>query len=140
MKSTVRALSLGASLAIVSVAAPSAMALDPIWSGEWFGAYKCGQGVTQMTLNIEAESDGRMSARFDFSSPSTSESLPSWTPLGSFSMEGNFTGDNFRLKATSWIKQAYGYSPVDLSGSMVSAGEIQASVSGCGSITMRRWQ
>lgn len=139
MDRLLRRLSIGTMLALTVVAAPPAMAADPTWTGEWFGAYNCGDGVIQMTLNIEADTDGRMRARFDFSAPSSSDQLPAWAPLGSFSMQGSFTGDDFQLKAGTWIRPAFGYEPVDLAGRMT-AGEISARIVGysCTPLKLRR--
>lgn len=138
-----RRLFLLAGLAPALFATPAPAQIAPTaWNGQWNGAYNCGDGVIQLALTIESSPDGQATALYEFSAPDPRGTATGrWVPLGSFSMSGRIEPNGrFLLKAGSWIKPAYRFDTVDLSGTMNAAGEMQASIlrASCSSVRLRR--
>jgi len=84
-------------------------------SGTWEGYYVCGQGYTALTLDVQAEKNGLMSATFAFSpTPQNPTVLP-----GSYKMQGGFDVDgHITLTPSKWIKRPRGYYWVGMKGSI----------------------
>jgi hypothetical protein len=139
----IRACLTSSSLAALLVAAPASAQTSPnLWNGVWRGAYNCGDGIIQMQLSIETDESGMASALFEFAAPDERGTATGpWVPLGSFTMSGQIGDDgSFSLRPGSWVKPAYRFDTVGLSGQMVHAGEVQASIVGasCSTLRLRR--
>ncbi|MFF3327000.1 serine/threonine protein kinase [Streptomyces sp. NPDC002889] len=79
-------------------------------TGRWLGSYVCNQGITGLSLTIEDEGDGDVSAVFSFF-PDPSNPL---VPRGSFAMSGTYVEGELTLDADYWIEQPPDYLTVDL--------------------------
>jgi hypothetical protein len=101
--------------------APSVKSLN----GTWVGTYTCAQGLTNLRLVIDAESQNQVNAVFNFSANNTNPSVPS----GSFRMVGTYKNSNspikgglLELRGTTWIKRPKNYVPVNLSANVAPSG------------------
>lgn len=82
-------------------------------SGQWLGAFTCGDGLTGLTLDIGAPLGEHVPATFSF------YALPSnpGVPNGRFWMGGSFTGnERLVLTAGGWLQQPAGFELLDLDG------------------------
>ncbi|MFD7614739.1 serine/threonine-protein kinase [Streptomyces sp. NPDC059828] len=79
-------------------------------AGSWLGTYVCNQGITGLSLTIEDEGGGVVSALFRFF-PDPSNPL---VPRGSFAMRGTFLDGELALRGAYWIEQPPGFLMVDL--------------------------
>lgn len=80
--------------------------------GEWYGRYRCTQGASAGRLTIEAVpgSSTQVTAVFRFGESIINDNVES----GSYRMTGEVTDAQITLTAGEWIKQAPGYTTVDL--------------------------
>lgn len=78
---------------------------DPWYVGTWKGGYGCNQGLTGLTLTVEDEGDGQVSATFEFYAHPDNPGVPS----GSFSMTGTYEAGRLSLQGEEWIEQPEGY-------------------------------
>ena len=81
----------------------------------WIGSYRCAQGVTALTLAIDAQSSGEALAVFEFGALVDNPDVPG----GSYRMRGRIdmqqTGElRVRLAPERWITQPDGYEMVSL--------------------------
>lgn len=84
-------------------------------NGKWIGKYECGQGETGLTLTIEGQSSGNVSAVFHFYAIPENPNVPT----GRYSMEGVFTAKHLLvLNATenAWIERPLGWGTVNIEG------------------------
>ena len=90
-------------------------------TGRWHGEYVCAQGLTRLTLDIDAEDPFNIDAIFRFREHEDNPGVPS----GSFAMEGSFDAATgaLDLDATDWINQPTNFLTVDLSGLLSSREE-----------------
>ena len=79
-------------------------------SGTWRGTYKCGQGITGMTLILNLVGSD-VSAVFNFYPVNSNPNVPS----GSFELLGTIYGNQITLKKHRWISRPQGYNMLDLS-------------------------
>lgn len=79
-------------------------------TGRWLGSYVCNQGITGLSLTVEDEGGGDVSAVFSFF-PAPSNPL---VPRGSFAMSGIYQDGRLALNATDWIVQPPDYLMVNL--------------------------
>lgn len=80
-------------------------------SGDYVGTYKCGQGITGLTLSIRKQNNAsKFEAEFKFYPVKLNPNVPS----GSYLMRGVITGQKIKLKGTEWINQPLGYDMVDI--------------------------
>jgi hypothetical protein len=82
-------------------------------SGQWLGAYTCGEGLIGLTLDIGEPLGEHVPATFSF------YALPSNPGVanGRFWMGGSFTGnERLSLAAGGWLQQPPGYELLDLDG------------------------
>ncbi|MEU2158036.1 serine/threonine-protein kinase [Streptomyces sp. NPDC019396] len=79
-------------------------------AGSWLGTYVCNQGITGLSLTIEDDGGGVVSAVFSFF-PDPSNPL---VPRGSFAMSGTFLDGELALRGAYWIEQPPGFLMVDL--------------------------
>ncbi|MFE3328950.1 serine/threonine-protein kinase [Streptomyces sp. NPDC059176] len=79
-------------------------------TGRWLGSYVCNQGITGLSLNVEDEGGGDVSAVFSFF-PAPSNPL---VPRGSFAMSGTYRNGRLVLDATHWIVRPPDYLMVNL--------------------------
>lgn len=93
-------------------------------NGTWEGSYTCSQGLTTLTLVIEAESTTNIDAVFLFSEHPRNLGVPS----GRFRMIGNLEvfdspdiPDLLTLEGTTWLNRPSGYSTVNLTGDVSSS-------------------
>ncbi|MFE7773283.1 serine/threonine-protein kinase [Streptomyces sp. NPDC057445] len=70
-------------------------------TGRWLGSYVCNQGITGLSLTIEDQGDGDVSAVFSFF-PAPSNPL---VPRGSFAMTGTYLDGELSLAGDYWIEQ-----------------------------------
>jgi hypothetical protein len=82
---------------------------DMWYVGAWKGAYGCAQGVTGLTLTIDAAGDGQVGATYEFYAVPENPGVPS----GSFRMTGTYDGGKLALQGSEWIEQPPGYLMVD---------------------------
>ncbi len=78
---------------------------DPWYVGTWRGAYGCNQGVTGLTLTIEGQDPGHVSATYEFYAVPDNPGVPD----GSFRMTGTYDGGRLALQGSEWIEQPPGY-------------------------------
>ena len=78
-------------------------------SGTWKGTYVCAQGVTGLTLVVEA-AKGTATATFSFYPVAVNPGVPH----GSFAMTGTYTSRSLDLVPDHWIKRPAGYVMIDL--------------------------
>lgn len=85
-------------------------------TGNWEGTYYCGQGVTNLILELSQSGSSEISAVFRFSANAGNPSVPS----GSYRMVGTYdvTTRKITLRATDWINQPPGYYAVNLAGTV----------------------
>lgn len=83
---------------------------EPPVTGTWEGTYICNQGVTGLTLTIEAGSEGALTGTFEFYAVPENPDVPS----GSFHLAGTYTGGELTLIGTDWIDRPGNYITVDL--------------------------
>jgi len=107
-------------------------------SGTWEGHYVCGQGYTSLTLGIQTEKNGMMSAIFAFSpNPQNPTVL-----RGSYKMQGGFDVDgDVNLTPNEWIKRPDGYGWVGMKGSIDGSNNILSGVitaTNCGEFEVKR--
>jgi hypothetical protein len=81
---------------------------DPWYVGEWRGAYGCNQGVTGLTLTIEGQDPGHVTATYEFYEVPENPGVPS----GSFRMTGTYDSGRLALQGDEWIEQPEGYGMV----------------------------
>lgn len=83
----------------------------------WSGSYTCAQGETDLTLHIVRVDGLRIEAEFEFDVPNG--------PSGSFHTSGSYdpTHAGLTLRAGDWISRPAGYQPVDLHGTVNTAGD-----------------
>jgi hypothetical protein len=101
-------------------------------NGTWEGTYVCIQGLTNLRLEIKAQSPNDVDAVFNFSAHPSNPLVPS----GSFRMKGTYTAFNSQnrpgllyLQGTSWIQQPPGWGTVNLRGNIFfSEGKISGDV------------
>jgi hypothetical protein len=77
--------------------------------GAWEGAYGCAQGVTGLTLTVEAPVDGQVSAIYKFYAAPENPGVPD----GSFRMTGTYEEGKLALVGSEWIDRPPGYEMVD---------------------------
>lgn len=82
---------------------------DPWYAGTWQGAYGCNQGVTGLTLTIEASVAGELSAIYEFYAVPENPGVPS----GSYRMTGTYDAGQILLQGEEWIDQPSNYLMVD---------------------------
>ncbi len=82
---------------------------DMWFVGSWEGAYGCAQGVTGLTLTIDTEVDGQVSAIYKFYAVPENPGVPD----GSFRMTGTYEDGRLVLVGSEWIEQPPGYVMVD---------------------------
>lgn len=89
--------------------------------GSWSGRYTCNQGVTGVTLTVEAATARGAIALFHFYADPSNPGVPS----GCFRMSGRFDARTGRLqlKGGRWLLRPYGYLTVDFTGEIDPAGE-----------------
>lgn len=84
-------------------------------TGTWEGHYYCGQGLTNLRLEVEAKSANNISAIFNFSAHPDNPGVPA----GSFRMAGFLHGsDQLILKGDQWLRQPRNFRTVDLQGTV----------------------
>lgn len=88
-------------------------------TGTWQGTYMCSQGLTGLTLSVDAGADGTARALFDFYAVPENPGLPS----GSFTMNGRHTPGRLELVADEWIEQPPNYVTADVSASFGDLGD-----------------
>jgi len=81
----------------------------------WEGTYVCSQGLSSVTMTLDAQRSGLLRARYDFGPVPSNTSVPT----GAYSMtggihatEGGFTAE---LEPEEWIEHPGGYVMVSLS-------------------------
>ncbi|WP_328392558.1 serine/threonine protein kinase [Streptomyces sp. NBC_00390] len=79
-------------------------------TGSWIGSYVCNQGITGLSLTIEDEGDGDVSAVFSFF-PDPRNPL---VPRGSFAMSGTYSDGELLLNGAYWIEQPPDWMMVNL--------------------------
>jgi hypothetical protein len=82
---------------------------DPWYVGTWQGAYGCNQGVTGLTLTIDASASGELTAVYEFYEVPENPGVPS----GSFRMTGTYNEGQISLQGDEWLDQPEGYGMVD---------------------------
>lgn len=82
---------------------------DPWYVGTWQGKYGCAQGLTGLTLTVDSDISGDVSAVFEFYEVPENPG----TPNGSFNMAGTYEDGQLSLVGTDWIDQPEGYVVVD---------------------------
>jgi hypothetical protein len=87
---------------------------DPWYVDEWEGAYDCGQGLTGLTVTIEAAADpadpGAVTGTFSFFEVPQNPGVPS----GSYRMEGTYADGDLSLEGVEWVDQPDSYVMVGL--------------------------
>jgi hypothetical protein len=82
----------------------------------WQGTYVCNQGLSAVTLTIDADHNGNATARYDFGPVPSNPSVPSgaYTLTGALRRQdgGGFAGD---FEATEWIVHPPNYFMVAVS-------------------------
>lgn len=93
-------------------------------NGTWDGTYKCAQGLTKLTLVIQAKSTTEIGAVFVFSAHPQNPT----TASGRFKMEGslelssiNGIPDLLKLQGVEWINRPSNYEMVNLTGDVASS-------------------
>lgn len=85
--------------------------LAKLLGGDWKGSYICGQGETGLTLSMEGDDTGLLSAVFSF------YPLSGTAPSGVFKMAGVFDEElKIKLEPEKWISRPDGYYMIDLNG------------------------
>jgi len=98
---------------------PAAQADATPVAGRWTGTYTCAQGLTGLTLTLEAGVMGQVSGRFDFHPAPGNMSVPS----GSYYMMGWYSRDGtLALVGVEWIQQPGNYLMVGLMGRLTDGG------------------
>jgi hypothetical protein len=128
-----------AALAFVLLASCAQAVADPApYAGVWRGQYTCLQGLTDLTLTIEAPEAGQATAifRFQYEEPDVLE-------MGSFRMNGTFDENTRRVSLTGaeWIEQPADYGMVDLVGTFdanYTALEGNVETAGCGTFSLTK--
>ncbi|MFM5895133.1 MAG: hypothetical protein ACKOQM_11990 [Novosphingobium sp.] len=102
-------------------------------TGQFEGAYVCGQGKTALRLDLQAGPDGRLAGTFTFGGSNG-------VPAGSFAMSGRWNPNGFVLSGDHWINQPDGFSMVDLVGHLAGVGRLSGEVKaqGCNSFDVTR--
>jgi hypothetical protein len=84
-------------------------------TGRFDGTYVCGQGLTNMILDLMANEKGALVARMTFGGNAGK-------PKGSYTLTGTWSGAKFTLKSKEWISQPPNYVMVDLEGEVSAKG------------------
>lgn len=86
---------------------------DPWFVAEWEGAYDCGQGLTGLSMAVEAVEGGEpgaVTATFDFFEVPQNPGVPS----GSYLMEGQYADGRLALEGVEWVDRPEGYEMVGI--------------------------
>ncbi len=95
-----------------------AVAIAADIGGTWAGSYTCNQGLTGLTLTVDAPQDGAARGVFRFYQVDANPGVPD----GCFAMSGTAAGDHLDLRAAGWLYRPWGYITVDLSGAVSADG------------------
>jgi hypothetical protein len=80
-------------------------------SGTWKGEYRCGQGLTGLTLVIFVQDAGSILATFQFYPAPTGDPE---VPRGEYAMKGAYDDSSLQLEPDYWIKQPPSYGMLSL--------------------------
>lgn len=117
---------LGCTIAAGLLLASSAAAQDPApgatpppLQGAWIGSYVCSQGLTGLTLTINAQDGHDFTGYFHFYPPVSNPQARE----GCFAVKGRIDSQRrVSVQATRWITQPDGYVTVDLAGALDQTG------------------
>lgn len=77
--------------------------LPPPAHSVWEGTYYCPQGLSAVTLTIDAKPDGTATAQYDFGPTPTNRSVPQGSYLMTGTIRGTRSGFTAELEPTEWI-------------------------------------
>lgn len=110
-------------------------------NGTWNGSYVCRQGMTGLSLVIQALSRDRLMAAFNFFAVPGNLSVPS----GSFTMTGTYSATGMELNRSHWITQPADYIMANLKagpptdgGTVLNGTVVVPGLSGCTTFSVRR--
>ena len=108
-------------------------------TGSWQGTYVCPQGVTNLTLDIDAATANRVTAVFTFAAAASNPGVPA----GCFEMAGKFNAQthHLMLEPGRWLLKPTGFITVGLSGDISPDGVSmsgQIISPGCGAFYLQR--
>jgi hypothetical protein len=107
-------------------------------TGTWDGTYICSQGETGLKLTVNATSDGKLTATFNFFAVPSNPGVPT----GDYTMTGSYSANAENFTMGHWTKQPTGYEMVNLSagppsnGGTVLSGKV--STAGCSTFTVKK--
>jgi hypothetical protein len=89
--------------------------------GSWTGTYTCPQGLTGLTLSLNAQDGDTVTGYFHFYPPMSNQRPRE----GCFSVRGRIDKEQrIRIEAVRWITQPEGYVTVDLEGALDDRGAV----------------